>query len=146
MTKPKENNNIALSEFLYRDKLILFITIIGAVIIFALIFEYGFPVYLIYIFMFLMMALSLYRYILFIQSKNIKSRKTKEGVVVEMGDKKWLEPKKYFQKVAILLLVYYSLVGIFYYFTHKWTITQLLILFGFIGWGWLIKKGIINKQ
>ncbi|MBU1895397.1 hypothetical protein KJ641_00805 [Patescibacteria group bacterium] len=146
MTKPKENKNFALSEFLYCDKLTISITIIGTVTIFALIFEYGFPVYLIYIFMFSMMALSLYRYILFIESKDIKSRKTKEGVMVEMRDKKWLEPKKYFRKVGIFLLTYYCLVGIFYWFSRRWAITQLLIFLGFIGWGWLIKRGIINKK
>jgi hypothetical protein len=96
--------------------------------------------------MFLMMAFSLYRYALFIKSKNIKSKKTEEGVIVEMGDKKWLEPKRFFSKVGIFLLVYYSLVGIFYYFSRKWGVTQLLILLGLIVWGWLIKKGIIMKK
>jgi len=146
MTKPEENSSFTLSEFLYRYMLTIFITIIGAVIIFALIFNFEFPVYTIYIFMFSMMALSLCRYALFIKSKNVKSRKTKEGIVVEMGNKKWLEPKKYFKKVGIFLLVYYSLVGILYWFTRLWIITQLLIFFGFIVWGWLIKKGISNKK
>ena len=93
-----------------------------------------------------MMAVSLYRHIRFVQSKNIKSTKTKEGVFVEMGDKKWLEPKKYFQKVGAVLFFYYILVGIFYYYSRKWGITQLLILVGFSAWGIAIKKGIIRRK
>jgi len=146
MTKSEKNNNFNLGEFLYRDKLLYLITFVGAIIIFALIFKYDFPVFLIYVFMFLMMGFTLYRYSLFIKSKNIRSIKTKEGVVVKMGDKQWLEPKKYFQKVGVFLLVYYGLVGIFFWFTHKRAVTQLLIFLGLGLWGWLIKKGIINKK
>ena len=146
MTKPEKNKNFILSEFLYHDKLTIFITIIGTVIIFTLIFNYGFPVYIIYIFIFSMMAFSLYRYVLFIKSKKIKSIKTEDGVIVKMGDKKWFEPKKFFSKVGIFLLIYYSLVGVFYYFSRKWGITQLLILIGLVIWGRLIKKGITKKK
>ena len=50
MDKPKKNNNFIFHEFSYHDKLTIFTTIIGAVIMFYLIFKYNFPVYLIYIF------------------------------------------------------------------------------------------------
>ena len=146
MTKPEKNNNFYLGEFLYRYKLLYLITFVGAIVIFLLIFKYNLPTFLIYIFMFTMLGLCLYRYSSFIKSKNIKAIKTSEGVVVKMEGKQWLEPKKYFQKVAIFLLLYYGLVGIFYLFTRMRSVVQLLIFLGLVIWGRLIKKGIIIKK
>jgi len=145
MTNP-ENNKDSINELFYIDKLSVYLTIILSVIVFTLVFKYDFPVYLIYICIFSTIVFSLYRYVLFVKSKNIKSKKTKEGVIVEMGKKKWLEPRKYFSKVAIFLLIYTCLVGVFYLVTRSRIIAQVLIIIEFVIWRWLIKKGVVIKK
>ena len=146
MTKLKHDNEDILSEFLYRDKFIQLATFIGSIIVLALISIYHFPVYIIYIFVFLMMAVALYRYIGFVKSKNIKSTRTKAGVLFAVGDKKWFEPKKYFLKVGIFLVIYSGLVILFYWLTRLWFVASLLLSFEFALWGWFIKNGIVRKK